>query len=121
MDFGLSEQQEMLKKTARDFFKTELPKTLVKELAKEPKGYQPEMWKKMADLGWVGLVLAGAVRRVGRQFPGSGDPDGGDGAGLCPGAVPVHSRSGGADCPGAGHRGAEEGHPAEGGEGRSSS
>src|SRR5512137_2368142 len=38
MDFGLSEQQEMLKKTARDFFKTEL-------------------WKKMADLGWVGLVL----------------------------------------------------------------
>lgn len=57
MDFGLSEQQEMLKKTARDFFKTRLPKTLVKELAKDPKGYQPQMWKEMADLGWVGLVL----------------------------------------------------------------
>ncbi len=57
MDFGLNEQQEMLKKTARDFFKTELPKTLVKELAKDPRGFQPEMWKKMADLGWVGLVL----------------------------------------------------------------
>jgi alkylation response protein AidB-like acyl-CoA dehydrogenase len=57
MDFGLSEQQEMLKKTARDFFKTELPKTLVKELARDPKGYPPALWKKMADLGWVGLVL----------------------------------------------------------------
>lgn len=57
MDFGLSEQQEMLKKTARDFFKTELPKMLVKEIAKDPRGYPPDLWKKMADLGWVGLVL----------------------------------------------------------------
>ncbi len=57
MDFGLSEQQEMLKKTARDFFIKELPRTLVKELAQDPKGYPPELWKKMADLGWTGLVL----------------------------------------------------------------
>lgn len=57
MDFGLSEQQEMLKKTARDFFKTELPKTLVKDLAKDPRGFTPELWRKMADLGWIGLVL----------------------------------------------------------------
>ncbi len=68
MDFGLSEQQEMLKKTARDFFKTELPKTLVKELAKEPKGYQPGMWNKMADLGWVGLVLPEEYGGSGASF-----------------------------------------------------
>ena len=65
MDFGLSEQQEMLKKTARDFFKTELPKTAVKEYAKDPRGYPPELWQKMADLGWAGLVLP-------EQYGGSG-------------------------------------------------
>ncbi len=65
MDFGLSEQQEMLKKTARDFFKTELPKTLVKEIAKEPTGYPLGLWQKMADLGWTGLVLP-------EQYGGSG-------------------------------------------------
>ena len=65
MDFGLSEPQEMLKKTARDFCKTELPKTLVKEIAKDPKGYPPELWQKMADLGWTGLVLP-------EQYGGSG-------------------------------------------------
>ncbi len=65
MDFGLSEPQEMLKKTARDFFKTELPKTAVKEIAKDPRGYPPELWQKMADLGWTGLVLP-------EQYGGSG-------------------------------------------------
>ncbi len=57
MDFSLSEQQEMLRKSARDFFTNELPKTLVKEIAEDEKGYPPELWKKMADLGWMGLVL----------------------------------------------------------------
>lgn len=57
MDFGLTEQQEMLKKTARDFFTKELPKTAVKEIAQDPRGYPPDLWKKMADLGWMGLIL----------------------------------------------------------------
>lgn len=57
MDFGLSEQQEMLRKTARDFFANELPKTLVKEIAEDARGYPPQLWRKMADLGWMGLVL----------------------------------------------------------------
>jgi alkylation response protein AidB-like acyl-CoA dehydrogenase len=57
MDFSLSEQQEMLRKGAREFFANELPKTKVKELAADPKGYSVDLWKKMADLGWMGLAL----------------------------------------------------------------
>lgn len=57
MDFGLNESQEMLRKIARDFFANELPKTLVKELAETEEGFSTEIWKKMADLGWVGLIL----------------------------------------------------------------
>jgi alkylation response protein AidB-like acyl-CoA dehydrogenase len=57
MDFALSEQQEMLRNTARDFLAKECPKSLVREMEQDEKGYSPELWKKMAELGWMGLVF----------------------------------------------------------------
>ncbi len=57
MNFNLSEEQEMLRKMARDFFANECPKSLVREMAKDEKGYPPELWRKMAELGWIGLIL----------------------------------------------------------------
>ena len=57
MDIGLSEEQEILKASARDFLATECPKKLVKELDESDKGYSPELWRKMAELGWMGLVF----------------------------------------------------------------
>jgi len=57
MDFALSEQQEMLRKSARDFLSAECPKSLVREIEAGDLGYSPELWKKMAALGWMGLAL----------------------------------------------------------------
>ncbi len=57
MDFALSEMQEMLKTTARDFLEKECPKSYVKEMEKDERGYSPELWKKIAELGWLGLVF----------------------------------------------------------------
>jgi alkylation response protein AidB-like acyl-CoA dehydrogenase len=57
MDYSLSEQQEMLKNAARDFLEKECPKSHVRDMEKDEKGYSPELWRKMADLGWMGLVL----------------------------------------------------------------
>jgi alkylation response protein AidB-like acyl-CoA dehydrogenase len=57
MDFALSEEQEMLKKTARDFLDEKCPKVLVREMEADEKGYSPEMWQEMARLGWMGLVF----------------------------------------------------------------
>ncbi len=57
MDFALNDQQELLRKEARRFFETECPKKVVRELQKSDPGYSPDMWKKMADLGWPGLVI----------------------------------------------------------------
>lgn len=57
MDYSLNEQQEILKKSARDFFSKELPKALVKEMSTDNRGYPPELWNKMASLGWMGLPL----------------------------------------------------------------
>lgn len=55
MDLGLSEEQELLKASARDFLKKECPKQLVKQLDESDEGYSPELWQKMAGLGWMGL------------------------------------------------------------------
>lgn len=57
MDFALSEEQEMLRKMSRDFLENECPKSLVREMEEDEKGYSLELWKKMAELGWMGLVF----------------------------------------------------------------
>jgi len=57
MDFALSEEQEMLRNMSRDFLVNECPKSLVREMEEDEKGYSPELWKKMAELGWMGLVF----------------------------------------------------------------
>ena len=57
MDFALSAEQELLKKEVRHFLETECPKKMVRQLEASELGYSPEIWKKMADLGWLGLVI----------------------------------------------------------------
>ncbi|MBN1374821.1 MAG: acyl-CoA/acyl-ACP dehydrogenase [Dehalococcoidia bacterium] len=56
MDLGLNEEQEMLKKSAREFLSKECPKKLVRELDESDSGYSKDLWKKMSDLGWMGLA-----------------------------------------------------------------
>jgi alkylation response protein AidB-like acyl-CoA dehydrogenase len=68
MDLRFTEAQEILKKAARDFLTTECPKTLVRELEKSEKGYSPELWKKMAGLGWMGLVIPEQYEGIGYTF-----------------------------------------------------
>ncbi len=57
MDFGFSKDQDLIRKSAREFFEKECPKEKVRELKADKKGYDPKMWKKMANLGFIGLVI----------------------------------------------------------------
>lgn len=57
MDLGLSEEQEMLKTSARSFLQRECPKRLVRQLDESEEGYSPELWRKMAEQGWMSLVF----------------------------------------------------------------
>ena len=57
MDLDFTEEQEMLRTMARDFLVKECPKNMVRELEDDERGYSPELWRKMAELGWMGLVL----------------------------------------------------------------
>jgi alkylation response protein AidB-like acyl-CoA dehydrogenase len=68
MDLGLSEEQEMLKKSARDFLQKECPKRLIRQLDESDEGYSVELWRRMAELGWVGLVFPEKYGGSGRSF-----------------------------------------------------
>ncbi|HJX68917.1 MAG TPA: acyl-CoA dehydrogenase family protein, partial [Dehalococcoidia bacterium] len=68
MDLGLNEEQEMLRKSARDFLRGECPKQLVRQLDESDKGYSVELWRKMAELGWMGLVFPEKYGGSGRGF-----------------------------------------------------
>ena len=57
MDLGLSEEQELLKNSAREFLEKECPEEHVRAMEEDDKGYSPDLWKKMADLGWHGLMI----------------------------------------------------------------
>jgi alkylation response protein AidB-like acyl-CoA dehydrogenase len=68
MDFALSEEQEMLRKMSRDFLENECPKSLVREMEEDEQGYSPDLWKKMAELGWMGLVFPAEQGGEGMAF-----------------------------------------------------
>lgn len=55
MNLTFTEEQEILRKFAKDFMTEKLPKKVLKELEASEDGYSKDMWKEMADLGWMGL------------------------------------------------------------------
>src|SRR5712692_6549624 len=57
MDFAFSEEQEMLRRSARDFLVKECSSKVVRRLMEAPNPYDPSLWKKVADLGWTALGI----------------------------------------------------------------
>jgi alkylation response protein AidB-like acyl-CoA dehydrogenase len=57
MDLGLSEDQEMLKSMAREFIEQETPRTFVRDMEENDRGFTPELWQKIAQVGWLGLIV----------------------------------------------------------------
>ncbi len=57
MDFGLSEEQEMLQETLRGFAEKECPTTRVRELFDAGPGHDPVLWSRLAEMGVAGLAI----------------------------------------------------------------
>jgi alkylation response protein AidB-like acyl-CoA dehydrogenase len=57
MKLTLTEGQEMLKKTARDFLADKCSKTFIKQMEESETGYSTKLWQEMAELGWMGLAF----------------------------------------------------------------
>ena len=68
MDLGFDESQQMLKTSARDFLEQECPTTLVRAMEEDERGYTPELWNKIAELGWLGLTVPEEYGGLGMSY-----------------------------------------------------
>ncbi len=57
MDVLLDEDDEILKRIAREFFEKECPTSLVRAMESDELGYPPDLWRQIAELGWLGFAL----------------------------------------------------------------
>jgi alkylation response protein AidB-like acyl-CoA dehydrogenase len=55
LNFGFTEEQDLLRKTARDVLAAR--QSHVREILDGDEAYSQALWKELAELGWTGLVL----------------------------------------------------------------
>src|SRR5262249_35599397 len=71
MDFAFSEEQEMLRASAREFLAKECPSSYVRRMMETDGAWDEALWKKLAEMGWTGLGIPDAYGGGG-TFPDSG-------------------------------------------------
>ena len=79
MDLKLNDDQNMLKKVAADFVKSEAPSYVITEWYQKKQAFIPELYKKTAEVGWLGMTVpeefggggtwAWTARRCSRNWP----------------------------------------------------
>jgi alkylation response protein AidB-like acyl-CoA dehydrogenase len=57
MNFGFTEEQELLRQEVRKFLDAHCPMEQVRRLMATPEGSSREHWKQIAELGWLGLTV----------------------------------------------------------------
>ena len=68
MDFGFSEDQELLRDSARKFLDAECPTTFVRKMMEDDSAHATELWKKAAGLGWMGILIPEEYGGIGGSF-----------------------------------------------------
>jgi alkylation response protein AidB-like acyl-CoA dehydrogenase len=68
MDLSLTETQTMLKDAATHFMETELPKQRVREVDESPTGFNQDLWQKMCNQEWAGMVIPAQYGGSGSSF-----------------------------------------------------
>jgi alkylation response protein AidB-like acyl-CoA dehydrogenase len=60
MPLILSEEAQMVRDTALDFFRERSPITALRKLRddNDPDGFSRDLWRQMAELGWTGFLVA---------------------------------------------------------------
>ena len=56
MDIGFTEEQELLRASARRFLENECPSAFVRQRMAEPAAMTDAFWQKLAEQGWFGIL-----------------------------------------------------------------
>ena len=57
MDFGFTEEQTLIKDSARELLSKELPKDKLREIQESETGFSKELWDKIVEAGWLGIIF----------------------------------------------------------------
>src|SRR5215813_2460636 len=57
MNFDFSDDQKLLRKTAREFLTEHAPLTLCRAVLESDASYSDTLWKRIAELGWQGTAI----------------------------------------------------------------
>ena len=68
MNFDLSQDQKLLVDTAASFVRKESPVTRLRAMRQDPVGYSKELWKRMGELGWLGVLMPESLGGFGGTF-----------------------------------------------------
>jgi len=72
LDLDLTESEEMLKKTALDFIRRDAPKEVVQRLQETDTGYTDELWRQVANMGWLGIIIPEEYGGTGNSLTSAG-------------------------------------------------
>ena len=57
MNFEFTDDQQAIKRTARDFLGARYPAATVRRLAEDERGFTDQQWQELVELGWSGVIV----------------------------------------------------------------
>jgi alkylation response protein AidB-like acyl-CoA dehydrogenase len=72
LDLNHTQFDEMLKQSAMDFMRRDAPKLVVEELLDTDTGFTSRIWKKITDMGWLGIVIPEDYGGTGSRLTSAG-------------------------------------------------
>jgi alkylation response protein AidB-like acyl-CoA dehydrogenase len=67
LDLRLTESEEILKTTAINFLKRDIKKETLEALHDSDTGFNEDIWRKVCDMGWLGIITP-------EEYGGTGYP-----------------------------------------------
>ena len=68
MDFGLTETQELIRRSAREFLKDESNSDTIRSVASGNHDAIEKLWTRMLELGWPALIITEEFGGAGFSF-----------------------------------------------------
>ena len=68
MNFGFTQEQEMLRDQVRRFMTEACPMTTVRELTANDAPFSERLWDQIAKLGWLGLIVPEQYGGIGLKW-----------------------------------------------------